>query len=59
MLMHGDAMNKLGEVNWLKKRIAEYKQLVKSGEITKDEADEKMKFLELRLEELRSVGSKV
>ena len=57
--MHGDAMNKLGEVNWLKKRIAEYKQLVKSGEITKDEADEKMKFLELRLEELRSVGSKV
>lgn len=45
-------MNVLDEAKWLKKRIAEYRELVASAKMTQEEAEKKVKPLVLRLNEL-------
>lgn len=47
-----EKMEKIVETNWLKKRIAEYKELIKSGTISEEEAKKRINLLEMRLVEL-------
>ena len=45
-------MEKIVESNWLKKRIAEYHDLINIGTISEKEASKRIDMLELRLEQL-------
>lgn len=45
-------METIVETNWLKKRIAEYRELINSGTISEDEAKKRIELLEMRLVEL-------
>ena len=51
-MLVGNKLNTLIETNWLKKRIAEYNDLIKAGTLSMEEAQKRIDMLESRLNEL-------